>query len=67
MQTRRSFTCSLAAAPLAAALPADPADLTITEAVALIRQRRLTPLELTQACVKRIEKLNPKLNAFITA
>ncbi len=66
MQTRRSFTCGLVAAPLAAALPTDPADLTVSEAVALIGQRRLTPVELTQACLKRIERLNSRLNAFIT-
>src|SRR5688500_16605914 len=33
MQSRRSFTAGLVAAPLAAALPADPADLTVGEAL----------------------------------
>jgi aspartyl-tRNA(Asn)/glutamyl-tRNA(Gln) amidotransferase subunit A len=66
MQSRRSFTASLFAATLAAASATDPADLTVMEAVALIRQRKLTPLELTQACFKRIEKHNPQLNALIT-
>ena len=32
----------------------------------LIRQRQLSPVEVVDACLKRIEELNPKLNAFIT-
>jgi aspartyl-tRNA(Asn)/glutamyl-tRNA(Gln) amidotransferase subunit A len=66
MQSRRSFAGGLLALPMAAALPSDPADLTVSEAVALIEQRRLTPSELTQSCLKRAEKLNPRLNALIT-
>lgn len=31
-----------------------------------IRAREISPTELTHECLKRIEKLNPKLNAFIT-
>ena len=31
-----------------------------------IRSRRLSPVELTKHCLKRIETLNPVLNAFIT-
>jgi aspartyl-tRNA(Asn)/glutamyl-tRNA(Gln) amidotransferase subunit A len=31
-----------------------------------IRAREISPTELTQDCLDRIEKLNPKLNAFIT-
>ena len=31
-----------------------------------IRKRSLSPVELTRDCLTRIEKLNPKLNAFIT-
>lgn len=65
MHTRRAFTAGIFAAPLAA-LPTDPADLTATEALALVRQRKLTPQELTQACLARIERRNPRLNAFIT-
>jgi len=66
MLSRRSFAGGLAVAPLVAAPPADPADLAISEAIALVRQRKLTPYELTEACLKRIEKLNPRLNAMIT-
>ena len=66
MLSRRSFAGGLLAAPLAAAPPADPADLTVSEALALLRQRKLTPIELTQACLKRVERLNPRLNAVVT-
>ena len=32
----------------------------------LIRSRQLSPTDLTRACLERIERYNPKLNAFIT-
>lgn len=38
----------------------------ISEAGALLRARKLSPVELTRACLDRIERLNPRLNAFIT-
>jgi aspartyl-tRNA(Asn)/glutamyl-tRNA(Gln) amidotransferase subunit A len=40
--------------------------LTLTEAADQIRNRKVSSLELTRACLERIERLNPKLNAFIT-
>ena len=40
--------------------------LSLTKAAELVRQREASPVELTQACLERIEKLNPGLNAFIT-
>ena len=40
--------------------------LTLAEAANQIRNRWLSSIELTQNCVDRIERLNPKLNAFIT-
>jgi aspartyl-tRNA(Asn)/glutamyl-tRNA(Gln) amidotransferase subunit A len=40
--------------------------LTLTEAAALVADKSVSPLELTQACLERIERLNPVLNAFIT-
>jgi aspartyl-tRNA(Asn)/glutamyl-tRNA(Gln) amidotransferase subunit A len=40
--------------------------LTLTEAAEQIRTRKVSPLELTRACLARIERLNPVLNAFIT-
>jgi len=41
-------------------------NLTIEEAGVLIRERRVTPLELTQACLKRISQVESQVNAFIT-
>ena len=37
----------------------------ILELSAALRKRQLSPVELTQECLKQIEKLNPALNAFI--
>src|ERR1044071_7455874 len=44
----------------------DPAWLSLSEASRLIRDKKISPVELTQRCLNRIERLNPKLNAFIT-
>src|SRR5678815_5405068 len=41
-------------------------DLSISEAAELLRQKKISPVELTKACLDRIESLNPVLNAFIT-
>lgn len=40
--------------------------LSITEVSKLIRQEKVSPVELVMECLKRIEQLNPTLNAFIT-
>ncbi len=32
----------------------------------LLRQGSISPVELTEACLARIKKLNPRLNAFVT-
>ncbi len=40
--------------------------LSILQTSELLRQGLVSPVELTTACLARIEKLNPKLNAFIT-
>ncbi len=39
---------------------------TATELAALIRTRKLSPQELVQAYLDRIERLNPHLNAYVT-
>jgi aspartyl-tRNA(Asn)/glutamyl-tRNA(Gln) amidotransferase subunit A len=39
---------------------------TILELAGALRARKLSAVELTQACLKRIAELNPVLNAFIT-
>lgn len=40
--------------------------LSIVDASAKIRGREISSLELTRACLGRIDRLNPSLNAFIT-
>ena len=40
--------------------------LSLAEASELLRAKKLSPVELTEACLSRIETLNPELNAFIT-
>jgi aspartyl-tRNA(Asn)/glutamyl-tRNA(Gln) amidotransferase subunit A len=40
--------------------------LTLVEAARRIKRRQVSPTELTQACLDRIERLNPDLNAFLT-
>lgn len=43
-----------------------PWRLSLEEGAARLRARELTSVELTQACISRIEALEPALNAFIT-
>ena len=40
--------------------------LTATEAVALLKKREVSPLELVEASIDRIEATDPKLNAMVT-
>jgi aspartyl-tRNA(Asn)/glutamyl-tRNA(Gln) amidotransferase subunit A len=40
--------------------------LTLKQSSELLRSKRVSPVELTQACLRRIEKLNNSINAFIT-
>ena len=46
--------------------PHDVAALSLSDAAELLRARKVSPVELTNACLARIERLNPVLNAFIT-
>jgi aspartyl-tRNA(Asn)/glutamyl-tRNA(Gln) amidotransferase subunit A len=39
---------------------------TIFELAPLLRKKEISPVEPTRACLERIERLNPSLNAFIT-
>jgi aspartyl-tRNA(Asn)/glutamyl-tRNA(Gln) amidotransferase subunit A len=79
--TRRKFTLlaggALARQALAGknlALPAEGqtgadtelASLTLAEAGARLRSRQVTSVELTEACLQRIDIYNPKLDCFIT-
>ena len=40
--------------------------LTISDALELLQQKKISTEDLARACSRQIEKLNPKLNAFIT-
>lgn len=72
--SRRSFLASgigiAVGASLSPALAAshrsDLTSLTLSEAAELLATRSVSAVELTQACLDRIGKLNPVLNAFIT-
>ena len=76
--SRRTFlriaggACASAAIPssIDAAPPlAPPIDLptaTLWEASELVRTKKISPKELTAACLARIQRLDPSLNAFIT-
>jgi len=44
----------------------DLTKLTIREASDQIRKKKISPVELTRACLARIDLANPALNAFIT-
>jgi aspartyl-tRNA(Asn)/glutamyl-tRNA(Gln) amidotransferase subunit A len=39
---------------------------TISDLAQRMRRREVSPVEITRECLARIEKLNPRLNAFIT-
>lgn len=60
--SRRAFL----AAGAASAAPQSGLPETLAEAIRWIRARRVSPLELTRATLAQIERLNPRLNAFIT-
>ncbi|MFO1400830.1 MAG: amidase [Steroidobacteraceae bacterium] len=73
--TRRAFLASAAAGCAAGALrvsaaaatpPDELARLGLAEVGALLRRKSVSPVELTRACLERIERLNPRVNAFIT-
>jgi len=44
----------------------DLIQLDLSAASELIQKRTVSPVELTQACLAQIQRLNPQLNAFIT-
>src|SRR5579883_1480836 len=66
--TRREALAAFLAAPLAspAALASTPTAWTLFDAAQQVRAKKISPVELTRACLERIERLNPRLNAFIT-
>jgi len=69
--SRRSFLATGVGAAAWALTPAfaetqDLTTLTLKSAAELLRSKRASPVELTRACLKRIEKYNPAVNVFIT-
>ena len=48
------------------AAPSELAGLSLEKASELVRRRSVSPVDLTTECLKRVERLNPALNAFIT-
>jgi hypothetical protein len=63
----RSHSPAVAASQAASSSASnDLASLDLQEAATLLRQKKVSPVELTRACLSRIEALNPVLNAFIT-
>jgi aspartyl-tRNA(Asn)/glutamyl-tRNA(Gln) amidotransferase subunit A len=44
----------------------DPCWLPATDLASLIRKKKLSPVEVVEAVLDRIDKLNPRLNAFCT-
>lgn len=72
MTSRRAFLAGSLSAPTlvksfpALAQPSDLTSLSLVEASSLIRQRAISPLEITQAYLDRINRLQPRVNAYIT-
>jgi len=51
---------------MAAPLESQLAFLSIEQAGRLLRRKEISPVELTELCLARIERSNPHLNAFLT-
>ena len=47
-------------------MDSQPCDLTATEARRLIGKRKLSPVDLLESCISRIEAVNPSINAVVT-
>jgi len=64
--TRRRAFSQTALAHTAFGQTHDLTTLTIRQAGDLLRAGNTSPVELTQACLKRVERMNPVVNAYIT-
>jgi aspartyl-tRNA(Asn)/glutamyl-tRNA(Gln) amidotransferase subunit A len=69
--SRRQFVVSGLAAAAWSALPTsaqsqDLAALSLKQAADLVRKKAVSPVELTRACLARIERHDRRINAFIT-
>ena len=72
LPTRRSFLAASTAAAVglvfkpAIAESQDLAGMTLQQARQLLRSKAVSPVDLTRACLTRIERYNGRLDAFIT-
>src|SRR5579871_1423595 len=62
---RRQFMQTAGVVAAAAQTPSDIARMDATAQAELVRKGKITPLELVDAAIARIEKINPQLNAVI--
>lgn len=63
---REALAALLAVSATAQTISSSPTDWTLAQASEQIRRGKISPVELTRACLARINKLNPQLNAYIT-
>jgi len=63
---RETLAMLLAASAGAQTVSSSPTEWTLVQASEQLRRGKVSPVELTRACLSRIEKLNPKINAYIT-
>jgi aspartyl-tRNA(Asn)/glutamyl-tRNA(Gln) amidotransferase subunit A len=66
MHSRRAFLSAAVAGGAGLRAASGPEWLTLEEAAGMVRERHVSPVELTRACLRRVEALNATLNAFIT-
>src|SRR3981189_2763577 len=52
--------------PVSGSASDDHTRMSLREVADLIRKKKISPVELTTACLARIDRINPALNAFIT-
>jgi len=64
--TRLALAKSRATEPSRPINSDDFTKMNLSEAADLVHKRKVSPVELTKACLARIERLNPHLNCFIT-
>src|SRR5215471_315180 len=69
MRTRRALLMTAVSSAAGSLLLKGGTDLTwlsLHEAGAMVKRKTVSPVDLTRACLARIERVNPVLNAFIT-
>ena len=59
------FSTSLKVACLMSGSTSEPCDLSATEALSLLNSRDISAVELFESCVRRIDSVNPSVNAIV--